>query len=455
MVLPALLISCWMPAPALTCHLADTCAHMCDIDVIFTSGQAFTWRRLESSAGSSWVGVLGSRLILLKQEQRSTATRRATARTKATLGVVPGHLVCDGCASSKDAVFTLTATLLDSSDDSDIALSTSRFRDFLTQYLRLDTNLQVLWQEWTSPTGHAVVDGMRTYLRDVTAMGDRRDLPPFGLRLLRQDPLTMIVSFICSQNNHQSRIAAMVMKVCSLGSGARVYDGPLASSMLTGKITLDVDGVGVGGKRSRDPQVRATFVWYPFPTAVNLSKISEERWRAAGFGYRAKYMAASSLRLARDDAFARHLLHSPADVPLGSLREALTSLSGVGRKVADCIALMAYGGVASSIVPIDTHMAQVTVDMIRRAHAPKGPPAKAGSAASHRLLAELMDVEVPVVRCLLEVKKRDTKLAVTPRLHDCFQRLYVSVFGNYAGWAHCFLFSRRVSHSAVRLTAAH
>jgi N-glycosylase/DNA lyase len=74
-----------------------------------------------------------------------------------------------------------------------------------------------------------------------------------GARVLRQDPFECLIQFMCSSNNHISRITKMVEYVSSLGT----YLG-------------HVDG----------------FDFHAFPTLRQLSLVSEQQLRNAGFGYR-------------------------------------------------------------------------------------------------------------------------------------------------------------------------
>lgn len=74
-----------------------------------------------------------------------------------------------------------------------------------------------------------------------------------GARVLRQDPLECLVQFLCSSNNNIQRITKMVDYISSLGT----YLGSVGD-----------------------------FKFYAFPSMDQLSLISEEQLRKAGFGYR-------------------------------------------------------------------------------------------------------------------------------------------------------------------------
>ncbi|KAF3628556.1 N-glycosylase/DNA lyase OGG1 [Capsicum annuum] len=79
----------------------------------------------------------------------------------------------------------------------------------------------------------------------------------WGARVLRQEPLECLIQFICSSNNNIKRITMMVDFISSLGN----FLGT------------------VGG-----------FEFYEFPSLESLAIVSKQELRAAGFGYRAKYI---------------------------------------------------------------------------------------------------------------------------------------------------------------------
>jgi len=74
-----------------------------------------------------------------------------------------------------------------------------------------------------------------------------------GARVLRQDPFECLIQFMCSSNNHISRITKMVDYVSSLGTYLGCVEG---------------------------------FDFHAFPTLEQLSLVSEQQLRNAGFGYR-------------------------------------------------------------------------------------------------------------------------------------------------------------------------
>lgn len=95
-----------------------------------------------------------------------------------------------------------------------------------------------------------------------------------GARMLRQDPLECLFSFICSQNNHILRIHAMVEKLCST-YGSRI---DLTES--------EESGGGAERDASRDaaelllsPGKGGPLGYFAFPTLDELARTSDEELR--------------------------------------------------------------------------------------------------------------------------------------------------------------------------------
>ena len=135
-----------------------------------------------------------------------------------------------------------------------------------------------------------------------------------GLRLLRQDPWEMLITFILSQRKSIPAIASAVEGL------ARRY-----------------------GARLETP--RETL--YAFPTAEQLRPVTEQELREAALGYRAPYVADAVRRVLAGDPDLE-ALRGETDEALG---EALRTVYGVGKKVAACVALFGYG--RTGCVPVD------------------------------------------------------------------------------------------------------
>lgn len=151
----------------------------------------------------------------------------------------------------------------------------------------------------------AAVDPADAYLSAAAAYGS-------GLRILRQDLWETLITFVVSQNNNIPRIRASVEALCR------------------------------GWGQARTDSRGQTYFTFPAPQA--LAGASLDELRAAGLGYRDRYVSA----IARGgfDAAAVAAM-DPADA-----YAALLALPGVGKKVADCVRL--FGLHDLSAFPVDT-----------------------------------------------------------------------------------------------------
>lgn len=112
-------------------------------------------------------------------------------------------------------------------------------QEILRDYFRLDINLSDLYKIWSSKDSH-----FKETARNFT-----------GVRMLRQDPVENLFSFICSSNNHISRISGMVERLCER----------------YGENVGEVEGQ----------------TYYSFPSVEALAgEDVEETLRKLGFGYR-------------------------------------------------------------------------------------------------------------------------------------------------------------------------
>ncbi|XP_071295713.1 N-glycosylase/DNA lyase isoform X2 [Agelaius tricolor] len=152
----------WLPCPPAELRL----------DLVLSSGQSFRW--WESSPGA-WTGVLGGRVWTLRQDgDRLWYT---------VYGEEDEHEEeeeQDGCPAK-------TAKL-----------NAAETEQILRDYFQLDVGLSALYHAW------GAADPL---FRKVAS-----DFP--GVRVLRQDPVECLFSFICTSNNHISRITAMIERLC-------------------------------------------------------------------------------------------------------------------------------------------------------------------------------------------------------------------------------------------------
>ena len=141
-----------------------------------------------------------------------------------------------------------------------------------------------------------------------------------GIRILRQDPWEALCSFILSQNNNIPRIKKIIATLCrDLGE------------------PFSVCGV----------------TYYAFPCAQAIANVGINGLSPCRMGFRARYLLDAAEKCQNGKIHLEAL--SSADAP--SAETALTSILGVGKKVAACT--MLYGLHKTEAFPIDIWMRRV------------------------------------------------------------------------------------------------
>ncbi|NXD81688.1 OGG1 lyase, partial [Halcyon senegalensis] len=264
------------------------------LDLVLSSGQAFRW--WESSPGA-WTGVLGRRVWTLRQD-RDRLWYTVYGEEEEEEAAKPDGAETDG---------------------------------ILRDYFQLDVGLPALYRAWgrADPLfrklagdfpGERPVRG-RGVLPRLPLTTPPSPHPAAGVRVLRQDPVECLLSFICTSNNHISRITAMIERLC------RAFGRRLCC--------LD------------------TRPFHAFPSLSALTGAdAEARLRALGFGYRAKFVSGTARAIA--EGLGAEGLRRLRNVPYSEARRVLCTLPGVGAKVADCVCLMSLD--KAEAVPVDTHV---------------------------------------------------------------------------------------------------
>eukprot|EP00586_Coscinodiscus_wailesii_P014524 CAMPEP_0172521056 /NCGR_PEP_ID=MMETSP1066-20121228/292357_1 /TAXON_ID=671091 /ORGANISM="Coscinodiscus wailesii, Strain CCMP2513" /LENGTH=618 /DNA_ID=CAMNT_0013303907 /DNA_START=242 /DNA_END=2099 /DNA_ORIENTATION=+ len=226
-----------------------------------------------------------------------------------------------------------------------------------------------------------------------------------GVRVLRQDPWECLISFICSSNNNIPRITLLLERLRQRYGRELVRIPP------------------------SDGDDGEPWSFFSFPTLRNLSEVSEQELRELGFGYRAKYIRQTvELLSEREEEFKDRSIeqgeetegyetscrsslylhslrdHDQSSSSLDHVQTALTEFCGVGRKVADCVALFSLD--RRDAVPVDVHVLRMAIRNYG-----------AGEFLTGRGTTSLTP-------------------AVYARVGDLFRER----FGSYAGWAHSVLF---------------
>ena len=135
-----------------------------------------------------------------------------------------------------------------------------------------------------------------------------------GVRLLRQDPWEMLLTFIISQ---RKSIPAIIKSVEAL---SKKYGHDIVTEQ---------------------ERLKA------FPSPEEMKDATAEELAACGLGYRVKYILDAIQKVNSGELN----LQAIAELPDNILLEKLQAVMGVGIKVANCIALFAYGRTAC--VPVD------------------------------------------------------------------------------------------------------
>lgn len=178
------------------------------------------------------------------------------------------------------------------------------FDDFWFSYFDLGTDYRE-YMERINPRDR--------YLTEAAALGA-------GIRILRQEPWEMIVSFLISQQNNIARIRRCIGSLCEK----------------YGEEKTDFRGEG----------------YRAFPKPESLAGLEENALMECNLGYRSKYV----VRAAREVAAGSFDLKRLKRLSYLAARAELMRLSGVGEKVADCICL--FGLHQLEAFPVDTHIRQ-------------------------------------------------------------------------------------------------
>ena len=227
--------------------------------------------------------------------------------------------------------------------------SSEELTPFLSNYLAIDYDLSSFYTIFRSDK----------YLSEAI-----RDYS--GLHVLRQDPWECLIAFICSANNNIPRIKSLIEKI----------------SRACGTEHRDIFGT-----------------YFAFPTPTQLSIFGEQSLRSIGLGFRAKYVSKASAMVNAGDIDLCYLRTTNYSTAL----EQLTTIPGVGDKVANCVLLFSLEKLES--FPVDV--------WIKR--------------AMRETYIKDSDVELP-----------DTKIRTWAQ----------DKFGVYSGYVNQYLFhSRRLSNS--------
>jgi N-glycosylase/DNA lyase len=146
---------------------------------------------------------------------------------------------------------------------------------------------------------------------------------------------------------------------------------------------------------------------HAFPSINDLTDLTEAELRAAGFGYRARFIVESIEKI--HGLGGEEWIESLRSAPYAEAWPQLTRLPGIGRKIADCICL--FGLDLGESVPVDTHIWQ---QLTRLYHPELGTE------------------------------------SLTARRYETISDAFRQRLGPVAGWAHQFLFEDNVKNGRSR-----
>jgi N-glycosylase/DNA lyase len=186
--------------------------------------------------------------------------------------------------------------------------------NWLTDYLQLDLDLSKVIATFPDD------EPMRA------AVGACR-----GLRLLRQEPWECLASFILSSTKQIVQIRQIVATLCE-----RFGEPTCSGGLRPSQLLSDCEESAVIDRR-----------YNSFPNPQRIARATESELRACKMGFRAPYL----LTTARVIAEGKLDLERLRQIPVEAARAELMNLPGVGRKIADCVLLFAYG--FQSAFPVD------------------------------------------------------------------------------------------------------
>lgn len=200
----------------------------------------------------------------------------------------------------------------------------------------------------------ASIKSRDTYLRDAAEAGR-------GIRILRQDPWEMIITFVISQQKTIPKIREAV-EALSKNYGEK-------------KTAILADGT--------------CQIYHAFPSPTQLSRASLQDLQDLKLGYRAKYIH----RICQDACCGKLNLET---LPSLSYEEALARLTdcyGIGAKVANCVCL--FGLHHIDAFPVDTWIRQILL----KHYYPRNPKKYRPLPEPRRLEALIHDYFGPYKGC--------------------------------------------------------
>lgn len=186
-------------------------------------------------------------------------------------------------------------------DEVELSCTQTEFETFWQGYFDLEINYKTLQQELVVKESK-----LEQYITKKP-----------GIRILKQAPFEMMMTFILSQNKSMPQIMQLVNRLAE-HYGTRLEDD--------------------------------WGFYYAFPEVEQLSSVSEEDFRALKVGFRAPYLV-DAISKVMDKTVDLERLQS---LTTEEARTMLLQVKGIGRKVSDCILLFGYHRM--DVFPLDVWM---------------------------------------------------------------------------------------------------
>lgn len=188
--------------------------------------------------------------------------------------------------------------------------NTGEAEEIWENYLDIDTDYEAITQKLMQKD---------EYLSQAVAFGT-------GVRILKQDPWEMLISFILSQNKAIPHIKQCITNISE-------------------QFGLPINEHGESDEYDQ--------IYYTFPTPDQLSRATEEALRGCKIGFRAPYIIDAYQKILNGDIVLKDLYMLSAP----EAKEQLMKIKGVGPKIADCILLFAYS--KTEVFPTDVWIKRV------------------------------------------------------------------------------------------------
>lgn len=174
---------------------------------------------------------------------------------------------------------------------------------------------------------HKLISGDDKFLMEAARYGK-------GIRILRQEPFEMLISFIISQNKNIPSIKQCIGRICEkYGRPVHVSDGMES--------------------------------YYAFPSPEVLAKAEKEDLRSMKLGYRDDYIISAAKAVADGGLSLADLKNCRQEEAVSALKK----IHGVGDKVANCICL--YGLHHIEAFPVDVWIKKVLSEIYHNKFKPE------------------------------------------------------------------------------------